>query len=83
MPKMCALVAPGAKGDPVYVNPSTVRYVRPGTTGTVVIYFGDDQSVSVAMPINQVIEALSAGRPTDLPAQDGPTAEKECGSLRR
>ena len=58
MPKMCELVALGSKGDPVYVNPLSVRFVRPGSQGNSNIYFDDDQSISVAMPVDQVIQAL-------------------------
>jgi len=58
MPRMCALIAHGAKGDPVYVNPMTVRYVRPGATGNSLITFDDNQTLGVAVPIDQVIAAL-------------------------
>jgi len=58
MPKMCRLAAPGAIAQPVFVNPLTVRYVRPGSPGNTLIAFADDQSIGVAMPIDQVIELL-------------------------
>lgn len=56
MPKMCELSESG--GKPVYVNPTTVRYVRPGSGTTTVIHFAPDQSTVVAMPIDEVIAAL-------------------------
>lgn len=65
MPKMCALVAPGNKADPVYVNPATVRYIRPGSLGNTTIHFANDQSISVAMPIDEVIQALDVSMNAD------------------
>jgi hypothetical protein len=58
VPKMCRLFAPGHKADPIYVNPMTVRYVRPASAVQSVIYFEDDESISVPVPLEEVIAAL-------------------------
>jgi hypothetical protein len=60
MPRMCGLVAAGPKADTVYVNPTTVRYVRPGSlANATTIHFANDQSISVAIAIEEVIQALN------------------------
>jgi hypothetical protein len=66
MAKMCGLKAPGSQSQPVYVNPRTVRYVRPGKTAeSTVIHFEQDQSISIAMPIALVVREL------DIAMNDG------------
>ena len=66
MPKMCALVGPGMSPVPIYVNPLTVRYVRPVAGGvSATIHFADDQSISVSMPVDQVIHALDIAMNAD------------------
>jgi hypothetical protein len=64
MPKMCELQT-SAKGDPVYVNPMTVRYVRPGSPGNAVIHFDGEKSMVVAMDVADVIRALDAALNVD------------------
>jgi hypothetical protein len=58
MPKMCALVSRGSKADPVYVNPLAVFYVRPIAPDRTAVYFSEDRSVEVTMPIEEVIRLL-------------------------
>jgi hypothetical protein len=58
MPKMCELLAPGPRAESVYVNPITVRYVRPGSPGTSLIHFDNNQSLGVAMPVQELIRLL-------------------------
>jgi hypothetical protein len=65
MPKMCALTAQTAKGETVYVNPATVRYVRPGSPGNSTLHFANDQSISVAMDVREVIQALDIAMNVD------------------
>jgi hypothetical protein len=57
MPTMCHLIAT-SKGEPIYVNPLNVYYVRPHSPGNSVIHFGNDQSIGVAMDVQGVIHAL-------------------------
>jgi hypothetical protein len=58
MPKMCALPSREPTTELVYVNPSNVRYVRPESPGNSVIHFANDQSISIAMDIQDVIRLL-------------------------
>jgi hypothetical protein len=64
MPLMCELRTPGQKGDPVFVNPLNVLYVRAGAPGTTSIYFDNDQTINVALPVQAVIEALDGAMNT-------------------
>lgn len=57
MPKMCELTVSGPRADSVFVNPMNVRFVRPGTSGCS-IHFADNQSISIAMPVSEVIRLL-------------------------
>jgi hypothetical protein len=69
MPRMCRLVAVGPpEDDPVYVNPTTVRCVRPGSlVDATIIHFANDQSISVAIAIaiEEVIQALNVSMNAD------------------
>jgi hypothetical protein len=52
------LPLPGQTGDPVYVNPTNVLYVRPGSPDNATLYFGDDRTLTVGLPIGAVVAAL-------------------------
>jgi hypothetical protein len=65
MPKMCALLSTGPRNEMVCVNPSNVRYVRPGSPGSTAIHFANDQSISVAMDVQDVIRALDVAMNVD------------------
>jgi hypothetical protein len=76
MSKMCALVGAVArpesvyaktavKSESVYVNPTAVRYVRPGSNGHSLVYFANDQSITVAMNVEEVVCALDVAMNVD------------------
>jgi hypothetical protein len=65
MPKMCELSLPGPKGESAFVNPTTVLYVRAGSTGNTSIYFGDDKMLTVGVPIDTVVRLLDTAMNAD------------------
>jgi hypothetical protein len=65
MPKMCQLMSPVGKNEPVFVNPLAVWYVRPGTVGHSVIHFAEDQWIGAAQDVNEVIRLLDVAMNVD------------------
>jgi len=57
MPKLCELPAPQS-GVPLYVNPLTVSYIRPGNATTCVINFADNHSVGVGVSADEAKRRL-------------------------
>ncbi len=65
VPKLCQLPTPGQSGIPVYVNPLTVSYIRPGTGNTCIIYFADNHSVGVAVTADEAKRQLDVALNAD------------------
>jgi hypothetical protein len=57
MPKLAEFPQPNTH-ESVLVNPTTVRFIRPGSPGHTAIYFDKDHSVLVVMPVDQVRQIL-------------------------
>jgi hypothetical protein len=57
MPKLCEMPAPQS-GAPVYINPLTVSYIRPGSGNTCVISFADNHSVGVGITADEARRRL-------------------------
>ena len=57
MPKMCEFTRIG--GDTVYVNPTNVWYVRPGSPGHTVVHFSDDELIVLMEEPPHVVSRLN------------------------
>jgi hypothetical protein len=65
MPKMCKLTLPGPKGESAFVNPTTVLYVKATTPGNARLYFDNDRTLAVAVPLETVVRLLDVAMNAD------------------
>lgn len=56
MPRMCRFTGPDTK-EPVFVNPSIVRFARQSGSGTV-IFFAGDHAITVLEDVESVVKVM-------------------------